>query len=71
MQCPSWVSADRNKMVDVKGAAAGIPLLAMKAIDAAEHELVSEPIAIAAVVLVTSRAVPPKVGLLWVFEADH
>jgi hypothetical protein len=58
-------------MVDVKGAAAGIPLLAMKAIDAPEHELVAEPITIAAVILVTSRAMPPRVRLPWVFEADH
>ena len=58
-------------MIDVKGAAARIPLFAMKAIDTPEHKLVAEPIAIAAVVLVTSGAMPPKVGLPWIFEADH
>src|ERR1039457_4375460 len=68
---PVRIRRGRNEVVDMKGRAAVVPLLTMKAINATEHELVAEPIAKAAVVLVTRGTVPSDVRRDWILKSDH
>jgi hypothetical protein len=66
-----WVFGDGDKMLNMKRGSPAVPLLAVQAIDASEHEFISDPIAVALVILITSRAVPPDVRHGWVLEALH
>src|SRR5258705_9096892 len=68
---PARIDCHRIEMVDMKCRATAVPLLTMKAIHATKHELVAQPILIAAVVLVTCRAMPPGVRLCWILKSDH
>lgn len=58
-------------MLDMERHPAAVPLLAMKAVNATEGELIAEPIPKTTVILVTRGAMTSDVRRGWIFKSDH
>jgi hypothetical protein len=68
---PGRVRGNWYEVIDVKGRAAVIPLLTVKAIYTPKEELIPEPIPITAIVRITRRTVPPRVRRGGILESSH
>jgi len=65
------VNRNGNQVVDVKRRTSSIPSLTMKAIHAPKQELVPQPLAVAFVRLIATRAVTPNVRSRGILETLH